>query len=144
MKRVLPIAALCSIFFIGCGGAEKPAAEAPAEETATEATTEAAAEATEETAEAAGESQHDLAKGKEIYDANCAACHAEGIMKAPKTGDAEAWAARIEQGMDTLVKKSIEGYNAEGMMPAKGGNPDLSDEEVANAVAYMVSESSAK
>ncbi|ASQ91383.1 cytochrome C [Prosthecochloris sp. GSB1] len=132
MKRVLPIAALCSIFFIGCGGAEKPAAE----ETATEATTE--------TTEAAGESQHDLAKGKEIYDANCAACHAEGIMKAPKTGDVEAWTARIEQGMDTLVKKSIEGYNAEGMMPAKGGNPDLSDQEVADAVAYMVAESSAK
>ncbi len=128
MKKILPVAALCSIFFIGCGGAQEPAAEAPAE------------------GGAANElvSGYDLANGKEIYEANCASCHAEGVLSSPKTGDASAWSARIEQGMDTLIKKSIEGYVAEGSMPARGGNDALTDDEVANSVAYMVDESVAK
>ncbi|MCG8343485.1 MAG: c-type cytochrome [Chlorobiales bacterium] len=129
MKKILPVAALCSIFFIGCGGgAEKPAAKAPAE------------------GGAASElvSGYDLANGKEVYDANCASCHDEGVLKSPKTGEVSAWTARIDQGMDTLIQKSIDGYVAEGNMPAKGGNDALTDEEVANAVAYMVNESVAK
>ena len=128
MKKILSAAAICGLFFIGCGGAEKPAAESAAE------------------GGAASElvSGYDLANGMEIYEANCAGCHAEGALSSPKTGDAEAWTARIEQGMETLISKSIEGYTAEGNMPAKGGNDALTDEEVANAVAYMVEQSAAK
>ena len=56
--------------------------------------------------------------------------------------DAEAWAPRIEQGLDVLKEHAIKGYQGSaGYMPAKGGRTDLSDEEVANAVDYMVSES---
>ncbi len=124
MKRILPVAALCSIFFIGCGGAEQPAAES-----------NAASELV---------SGYDLANGKEIYEANCGGCHDEGLLNSPKTGDIEGWTARIEQGMDTMIKKSIDGYIDAGNMPAKGGNDALTDDEVANAVAYMVDESVAK
>ena len=128
MKKILPVAALCSIFFIGCGGAQEPAADSSAEGVA----------------ESALASQYDLANGKEIYDANCAGCHDEGVLSSPKTGDIEEWKARIDLGMETLIQKSIDGYTAEGNMPARGGNDALTDEEVANSVAYMVDESMAK
>jgi cytochrome c5 len=77
--------------------------------------------------------------GQKIHQQACAACHGIGVAGAPKTGDKDAWAARIEQGMDTLVKHAIEGYTGEsGVMPPKGGFSNLSDQEVADAVAYMV------
>lgn len=81
----------------------------------------------------------DPAAGQRIHQQACAACHATGVAGAPKTGDAGTWAPRIEQGMDTLVKHAIEGFKGDkGVMPPKGGRSDLSDEQVADAVAYMV------
>lgn len=79
--------------------------------------------------------------GTEVYKAVCAACHATGAAGAPKLGDAPGWAPRIAQGYDTLVKHAVVGIRA---MPAKGGNPDLDDIEVARAVAYMGNQSGAK
>jgi cytochrome c5 len=75
-----------------------------------------------------------LQSGEAIYTSTCAACHGTGAAGAPKFGDAGAWGARIAQGYDTVVKHAIEGLRA---MPAKGGNPDLDDVEVARAVVYM-------
>jgi len=41
--------------------------------------------------------------------------------------------------MDTLYQHAIEGYTGEaGIMPAKGGNLALSDDNVRAAVDYMV------
>ncbi len=80
--------------------------------------------------------------GPQVYNSACLACHAAGVGGAPIVGDAAAWSARIAQGMDVLARHAIEGYTGEvGYMPAKGGRMDLSDEEVAAAVEYMVSES---
>lgn len=77
-----------------------------------------------------------------VYDGVCAVCHQAGIAGAPRTGDAETWKARIEQGMEVLVQNAINGYQgAAGIMPAKGGNAALSDDEVAAAVRYMVEQS---
>ncbi|MCC6070612.1 c-type cytochrome [Massilia sp. GCM10020059] len=81
-----------------------------------------------------------LLAGDAVYTANCAACHTSGAAGAPKLGDAGGWGARIAQGYDTLVKHAIEGIRA---MPAKGGNPDLDDVEVARAVVYMANQSGA-
>ena len=75
-----------------------------------------------------------LKAGADVYNAACAACHAAGAAGAPKFGDAGAWGGRIKQGYDTLVSHAIKGIRA---MPAKGGNPDLDDIEVARAVAHM-------
>lgn len=80
--------------------------------------------------------------GPQVYNQACLACHAAGIGGAPVLGDADTWTARLEQGMDTLKDHAINGYQGEvGYMPAKGGRVDLSDEEVASAVEYMVAES---
>ncbi len=80
------------------------------------------------------------ATGKAVYDANCSACHKDGIMGAPKTGNKPAWAPRIAQGVNVLVNKSIAGYQGKkGMMPAKGGNPKLTNADVKLAVEYIVS-----
>jgi|TARA_B110000971_G_C19991520_1_gene492191 cytochrome c5 len=72
--------------------------------------------------------------GEKITQANCAMCHASGLMNAPKIGDAGQWGPRIAQGKDMLVSNAINGIRT---MPAKGGNASLSDEEVAAAVVYM-------
>lgn len=76
--------------------------------------------------------------GEQAY-ATCAACHATGIVGSPLFGDANAWEARIAQGMDVLYEHAIVGYTGkDGVMPAKGGNLSLSDDNVRAAVDYMV------
>ena len=82
-----------------------------------------------------------LASADEVYKSTCAACHAVGIAGAPKIGDASAWSARIAQGYDTLLSHAIKGLRA---MPAKGGNPDLDDVEVARVVVFMANQAGAK
>ena len=72
--------------------------------------------------------------GEKIAQANCAMCHASGLMNAPKIGDAGQWGPRIAQGKVMLVSNAINGIRT---MPAKGGNASLTDEEVAAAVVYM-------
>ena len=78
--------------------------------------------------------------GPQVYDAVCIACHAApGVGGAPALGDGDAWAARIAQGMDTLIDHALHGYSGStGVMPMKGGRVDLSDEEIIGAVEYMV------
>ena len=77
--------------------------------------------------------------GKSTYTAACFACHGTGAAGAPKVGDKAAWGDRLAKGIDTLKANAINGYTGEsGVMPAKGGNPALSDEAVDAAVIYMI------
>ena len=81
------------------------------------------------------------ANGEEVYRAVCTVCHGPGIAGAPKTGDRATWAVRIAQGNDILYRHSIEGFQGSaGLMPAKGGRMDLTDELVKEAVDYMVAQ----
>ena len=81
--------------------------------------------------------------GEQVFKGLCISCHgAPGIATAPKLGDVAAWAPRLKDGLEGLTREAIKG-NAKGM-PAKGGNPDLDDYEVALAVAYMANASGAK
>jgi cytochrome c5 len=75
--------------------------------------------------------------GSVIYGNLCAGCHNSGAGNAPKMEKA-AWSARIAQGKDTLHKHAIEGYNNVGVMPARGGNPSLTDEQVIASVDWMI------
>ncbi len=76
-----------------------------------------------------------LQSGEAIYTSACAACHGTGAAGAPKMGDAAGWGSRIALGYEALLKTAIAG---KGAMPAKGGNPSLSDAEVKAAVDYIV------
>ena len=75
--------------------------------------------------------------GSVIYTSLCSGCHTSGAGGAPKMVKAD-WTARIAQGKETLNKHAIEGYNNVGVMPARGGNPSLSDEQVIVTVEWMV------
>jgi len=78
--------------------------------------------------------------GEQIVKGVCATCHQAGVAGAPKIGDKTAWAPRIKEGFNTLVKDAIKG---KGAMPPKGGNPALSDDDVARAVAFMANQAGA-
>ena len=73
--------------------------------------------------------------GENTYKQVCAACHASGVLNAPKLGDKAKWAPLIAEGQVTLT---AHGYVGVRGMPAKGGNPTLSVESFSEAVAYMV------
>ena len=78
--------------------------------------------------------------GKAIYDHLCTSCHTSGVAGAPKLGNKSMWGPRIAQGIDVLVKHATEGYHGPdgNFMPPKGGNPALTDEQVKNAVHWIV------
>ena len=75
--------------------------------------------------------------GEEVLAKVCNACHQTGVLQAPKNGDAAAWKTRADAagGVDGLVKSAIAGKNA---MPARGGDPSLSDDEIRAAVELMM------
>ena len=92
-------------------------------------------------AAATASAKPDPAKGKAVYDANCAACHATGVAGAPKPGDKAAWSARMGQGYAGLYDNALKGIRG---MPAKGGNADLPEADLANSVGYMFAETGGK
>jgi cytochrome c5 len=75
--------------------------------------------------------------GAGVYNSACGACHAAGVAGAPKSGDKAAWGSRVSKGKPTLYDHAIKGI---GAMPAKGGNPSLSDDAVKAAVDYMLAQ----
>lgn len=75
------------------------------------------------------------ADGTTVFDRVCSYCHKTGRLNAPVFGNKEVWAARIAQGSETLYQHALNGV---GMMPAKGGDKTLSDDEVKAAVDYIV------
>ena len=74
--------------------------------------------------------------GKQIVDAQCSKCHAEGKGGAPKIGDRDAWIPRLKPGLDVVVRSAINGH---GGMPARGGLANLTDSEIRSAIIYMFS-----
>jgi len=78
--------------------------------------------------------------GAEIYVGLCKACHDTGAGGSPLLVKS-AWTARIAQGEETMVRHAIEGFQGDaGVMPARGGNPALTDAQVAVSVRWMVSQ----
>jgi cytochrome c5 len=76
--------------------------------------------------------------GQKIYESTCMACHLMGVAGAPKVGDHAAWAQRATKGIDGLTASVINGLNA---MPPRAGNPQLTDVDIQQAVAYMLDKS---
>ncbi len=78
--------------------------------------------------------------GKEIVEAVCGACHMSGALGAPKIGDKAGWSVHIVHGLEPLTRNAIKGVK---QMPARGGNPDLTDTEIARAIVFMANQSGA-
>jgi cytochrome c5 len=78
--------------------------------------------------------------GEQVFQAQCAACHASGAAGAPKLGDAGAWGPRLAQGYEGLLNSSLKG---KGAMGAQGGG-DHSDFEIGRAVVYMANQAGGK
>lgn len=78
--------------------------------------------------------------GDQVVTQVCTACHGSGVLNAPKIGDAAAWKGRLatQGGLDGLSAAAIKGIRS---MPARGGDPDLSDAEVHSAVELMLKKS---
>jgi len=79
--------------------------------------------------------------GSEIYTEICAGCHASGALNSPKFESTGDWAPRIAKGYETLLNHALNGFN---QMPARGGEPDLTDLEVARAIVHMTNAAGAK
>lgn len=73
--------------------------------------------------------------GEDLYNANCGSCHDTSKEGAPRLGFLRAWSRRLEKGEPTLVKNAIDGID---LMPPRGDNPDLSDDDISAIVGYMV------
>ena len=81
------------------------------------------------------EAKRGLQSGEAVYTAQCSACHAAGIVGAPKFGDVAAWGPRLKTGFEALLHSAIAG---KGSMGAQGGGA-FNDTEIARAVVYMTS-----
>lgn len=88
-----------------------------------------------ESAQQQGADSGEPRSGEAVYNSACAACHAGGVLGAPKKGDAGDWEDRIAQGMNVLLEHSINGFNA---MPPRGACGNCSDEEIESAIEHMI------
>ena len=122
--KLLPLVLVALL--AACGKSEAPKTEAPAPAPVAAAPAPVVAA--------------DGGKGADVFKKTCAMCHQTGVAGAPKLGDKTDWGPRIAQGKDTLYKHAIEGFNGQkGAMPAKGGSPSLSDDDVKAAVDFIAS-----
>lgn len=78
--------------------------------------------------------------GEQVFQAQCAACHATGAAGAPKFGDAAAWGPRLKSGVEALLNSALKG---KGNMGPQGGG-DFSDFEIQRAVVYMTNNGGGK
>jgi cytochrome c5 len=105
----------------------------------------AALVAAQEAAKKAAESQvayGGTLDGKTIFGNLCTTCHTNAATGAPVISDKAAWGPRVAQGLDTLVKHAVEGFQGKSPnpMPAKGGNPSLTDAQVKATVEWMLTQ----
>lgn len=77
--------------------------------------------------------------GQKVYDATCRLCHGPGLAGAPTVEDTLTWENRLKQGLSKVHKHAIDGFQGQyGFMPPRGGNMELTDEEVIAAVDFML------
>ena len=122
-KRLLPLFS-CSLLLISCG--ESPPPEA--------AETKKPSHPWDWVPEDA-----ELVSGRSVYLSECSMCHDEGEEGAPALTNAAEWATREAKTPEVLFDHAINGFvGNDGEMPARGGTPSLTDEQVIAAVKYML------
>jgi len=94
----------------------------------------------------AGDSDHstDVKVGKKLYSQTCVVCHGgngKGVL--PGVSDFTAKVGPLAKTDAELVKSVTEGLATPGAalsMPAKGGNPLMTDVEIDALIAYLRAE----
>ena len=76
-----------------------------------------------------------IRSGEEIYEAACTTCHAIGLAGAPLFGSKVIWGERANEDLSVLVETVTNGL---GGMPPMGMCMDCSQEELTDAVQYML------
>jgi len=135
IKRIAPVGTLVTAE--AAKPAAPPAKAVPAKAAPAKAAAPAKPVAAAVTASAAA-APSDGVIGEKTYKVACIACHQTGVANSPKLGDNSAWATRAQQGLEVLYISAIKGKG--NLMPGKGGNASLSDDEVKAAVRYMLKE----
>ena len=82
-------------------------------------------------------SDPEIKAGEEVFNQVCKVCHLPGLNGAPILGNEKMWAPRKDQPLDVLVSHATNGF---GLMPAKGGNEDLTEDQIRSAIKYMLSQ----
>lgn len=139
MKKILAITMLMIFsitLIVSCGGDAKKAVDNAKD--AVSSTANSAKEAVKEVADHVA----NLDNGKKVYDKVCVACHMTGVAGAAALNDKARWEENAKLGMKELVKHAINGVpkGKYGVMPERGSCNDCSDEDLADAVAYMLKE----
>lgn len=135
LSFIVPVAIIIMLAHLAIDSHRKPAAGAASEEAVAQRIKPAGSVVV-----AAAAGAQEIRAGKAVYESVCAACHATGVLNAPKFGDKKAWAKLIAEGQTELTAEAIKGVR---QMPPRGGNPDLSDIEFARAVAYLANQAGA-
>ena len=82
-----------------------------------------------------------LENGKAVYNKACIACHWKGVAGAAALTDKPRWEEIAAKGMETLHKHAITGFQGEyGVMPEKGTCIDCSEQDMYDAIGYMLNE----
>lgn len=129
IRAVLTLALWLVMPFTGGDGAATALAQ-PTDAEQTQTSSSAQGPADEETTGP----DYDLTLGKSVFYETCLACHGKGVTGAPHINDRQAWKPRLEQDLATLIQHAVDGH---GRMPPKGGVFDLTETQVASAVAYI-------
>lgn len=139
LSFIVPVLLIVMLAQLAIDSHRKPAATAKPTAAAEEAVAQRLKPAGEVIVAAAGGAQ-EIRTGKAVYEAVCTACHATGVLNAPKLGDKTTWSKLIAEGQAKITADGIKGVR---QMPPRGGNPDLSDVEFGRAVAYMANQAGA-
>lgn len=85
-----------------------------------------------------------LARGREVYEGTCIACHgADGSGALPGVPDLTANDSSLANPDEVLVERMMNGFQSPGSpmaMPAKGGNPSLTEEDIRAVLGYLRAE----
>ena len=80
----------------------------------------------------------DAANGRDVYEITCVACHAENGRGAFEgVPDLSDRLAKSDDALFTSVRDGFESPGSMMAMPANGGNPNLTEQDVRDVIAYM-------
>jgi cytochrome c5 len=139
MKKVMTFALAVGLFGFFLTGCDNSGSQEKSEKK------EVKQEVKKETKEVKEETQKEftanLDNGKAVYDKACIACHWKGVAGAAALTDKDRWEEIAAKGMKTLHQHAIDGFQGEyGVMPAKGTCADCSDQDLYDAISYMLKE----